>query len=122
IYGPGEEEYPRKVQSMMKQRALPEYPHSGIARMRGIFERATLHIGCDNGPANIAKASPCSTIVLYSNSRASSWTPPGNPRYITLENDVPCKSKCLHERCKNPICVTNTTVDEVLEATKRVLI
>jgi len=128
IYGPGEEDYPRKVQSLMKFAALPEYAHSTISRMRGVFTRAALHIGCDNGPGNIAKASGISTIILYSNTRASSWIPPANAishknsiEYISFEIELKCKNRCLHEKCPSPLCITGTSTEAVINAAKMVL-
>ncbi len=128
IYGPGEEKHARTVQALMKHRALPEYPHSTISRMRGVFTRAALHIGCDNGPANIAKASGIHNIIIYSNTRASSWTPPadpisgaGNEKYISFDIELKCKKKCLHERCPDPVCITGTTVESVMKATEKIL-
>lgn len=122
IYGPGEEEYPVKVRSFMKREPLSLYNPSGIGRMRAVFERAAVHIGCDNGPANIAKASGMPTVILYSNSWPSSWTPPGNPRYKTLAIDLPCKYKCLHEHCPDPLCIRSITVEDVMEKTEEIMV
>ena len=128
IYGPGEENYPRRVQSLMKNSALPEYTHSTISRMRGVFTRTALHIGCDNGPGNIAKASGIPNIILYSNTRASNWTPPAdrlssesNQKYIPFEIALECKNRCLHENCPNPVCITGISVESVIKAAEKVL-
>ncbi|MDR0454073.1 MAG: glycosyltransferase family 9 protein [Deferribacteraceae bacterium] len=129
IYGPGEEDYPRKVQSLMKYTALPEYAHSTISRMRGIFTRTVLHIGCDNGPGNIAKASGIPSVILYSNTRASSWTPPADQmpyensrKYISLDIELECKNRCLHEKCNDPVCITGISAGAVIKAVEKVLI
>lgn len=113
IYGPGEEAYPEKVASMMKNKPLGLYPPSGIGRMRGLYERAALHVGCDNGPANIAKASCTPSVVLYSNTRASSWTPPEDANNVGMEIEMECKSSCLHEKCPHSKCIRDISVDSV---------
>ena len=128
IYGQGEECYPRNVQSLMKNRALPEYTLSTISRMRGVFTRATLHIGCDNGPGNIAKASGIPSLILYSNTRASNWMPPAAlisqesaSKYVSFDIELDCKNRCLHERCPAPVCITGTSAESVIKAAQRVL-
>ena len=128
IYGPGEENYPREVQSLMKNRALPEYAHSTISRMRGVFTRSALHIGCDNGPGNIAKASGIPSIILYSNTHSSSWFPPtdqlsseSSSKYISFDIKLDCKNRCLHEKCRNPVCITGITAESVIKAAEKVL-
>ena len=121
IYGPGEEQYPKKLRELMKHELLCDYPASGIGRMRALFERAALHIGCDNGPANIAKASDIPNIILYSNTHASSWTPPDSPVCVALEHNLVCKARCLHERCSHSNCIRLITVDEVLKEAEKFL-
>jgi ADP-heptose:LPS heptosyltransferase len=116
LYGPGEEHFVQAVLAHMRQSPLPvNYPMPTIAQTRALFERVTLHIGNDNGPAHFAIAAGTPVVTIFGRPWAENWSPPSNPLTIALEHDPGCKPTCHYPRCGLE-CLTGIPVGLVLQA------
>ncbi len=85
-----------------------------------LLARARLCLANDSGPAHLARAVGCPTVVL-----SSAWEWPGRwfrPRaglVVIRHDELPCR--WCHTGCKEAACIQAISVEEVLAAAERLL-
>lgn len=92
-----------------------------IKNTLAFFKEIDLFIGNDGFPMHLAAManSPIIGLFTYKNPLGC-WDPIISNKMITIRTDVSCKL-CYLSECKNPVCITETKVENVLEAIDTIL-
>ncbi|GKS59011.1 hypothetical protein YTPLAS18_25380 [Nitrospira sp.] len=111
-------------------RAIDQMAHGPIVNLVGtiklreyaaLVKRCAVFIGNDNGAMHIAAAVGTPVIGLFGPSDPAEWAPRGT-RSVICYKGVDCR-QCFHPTCRRgeDNCMRQISVDEVLEAVRRVL-
>ncbi|MEW6606591.1 MAG: glycosyltransferase family 9 protein [bacterium] len=94
-----------------------------LKQFANLCQRCKLFISVDTGPLHIAAAMKTPVIGLYGPNTPLKWGPYGK-QHITIYKNLPC-SPCTKQylgqvsKCKNPKCMEEITVEEVMEAIEK---
>ncbi len=119
--GPGEETTTQIVAEHMHTSALNLAGKTSIGGLGALISQLDLFISNDTGPAHLAQAVGCPTIILFGPASYRRWAPLDQTRYIALRNPVPC-SPCDYWDC--PIdhpCLRGLHPSVVLEHAEKIL-
>ena len=104
-------------------RALSFAGRLSLAETAAVLRRARLFVGTDSGLAHLAVALEAPTVVLFGPSDAKKWGAT-DARHAVVQKDLPC-APCFifgyHKPCRSVACMQQISVDDVLEACRRVL-
>ncbi|MBI5360354.1 MAG: glycosyltransferase family 9 protein [Planctomycetes bacterium] len=81
------------------------------------LQEAELFIGADTGPLHLAASvgTPCA--ALFGPKDPAVYAPFSfGPKHAVIRKNLPC-SPCKKRACKDPVCMTSMTVDEVFRST-----
>ncbi len=114
LAGPGEQDYARGVAAKSSSN-VQALNIDGLGILGAIFEKASLHIGNDNGPKHIAVACGAPTLTIFGPHDPVSWTYPDPSRHKWVAPAGLCddcgrkKTRCQGE------CIKDISVDSVWE-------
>lgn len=107
------------INTMLKTKTIDVVGKTSLGELAALLKKAKLFIGTDSGPSHIASAVDRPSVILYSGTNDSKqWAPLGN-KTVIIQKDVPCKG-CERLKCPNNVCMDLITVDEVMEAVRKV--
>ncbi|MDP2922273.1 MAG: lipopolysaccharide heptosyltransferase II [Candidatus Omnitrophota bacterium] len=110
-------------EEIIRQMNEPSYNLCGqtnLKELAALMEVMNLFTSNDSGPAHLAAAVGIPTIALFGPTSSKITSPRG--KYVTIiKKDISCKIPCYKLDCKNNICMTGITVDEVFLEAKRIL-
>ncbi|MFH0732439.1 MAG: glycosyltransferase family 9 protein [Candidatus Omnitrophota bacterium] len=94
---------------------------TSLSALAALFKRANLFVGVDSGPSHIASSVGTPCVILYSGTNdPRQWAPRGK-KVTVIQKDIPCKG-CEKIKCPNNICMDLITVDDVMEAIKKLCV
>ena len=113
-WGPGEKELAERVIRASRGAAIlaPELPT--LRHMAALIRRSKAFVAADTGPLQLAWALGKPLVGLFGPKDAELHAPRG-PRCRIITADVPCRP-CTKRRCKDPICMTQITIDSVFQS------
>ncbi len=115
LYGPNEDVYADKVRSLMRNKTLDDRKIFSLAKQRSVIERASLHIGNDNGIFHIAVSTKIKVIVFFAKQCSVNWVPANSAeRIIVFEHEMECRNRCVYPKCEHE-CLTRTTPEMVVD-------
>ena len=95
---------------------------TGLNELAAIFKKCDLVISNDSGPLHLASANGATTIGLFGPTSEEITGPRGRGKNIVIKGEVDCKVPCYVKECdKSYQCMLNIAVDEVFNASKKVL-
>jgi len=120
-WGPGERPLALLVRSRMRQKPLVlGKPALTLEELKALMKRSMLLVTNDTGPRHIAKALGTPVVTLFGPTDPRKTEAPGGPE-IALVNETVCQP-CKHRICPtDQRCMTETGVEEVLEAARKLL-
>lgn len=91
-----------------------------LKQLVALLSRASLFVGNDSGPGQLAAYSGCPTVMVFSGTNDPHvWRPPGD-NVAAISHHVEC-SPCERRHCDDPKCLLQVTVDDVLRGIETVL-
>jgi ADP-heptose:LPS heptosyltransferase len=110
-----------RVAELMHERPVLLCGLIDLQQMPALLERSSLYVGNDTGPMHIAAAVGTPTISIFSaRDFPQRWHPAG-PGHTVLRHDAPC-SPCFREVCnREPACIEEIKVEDVLSAVRQQL-
>jgi heptosyltransferase-2 len=114
--GPKEEGLVREIGNFMESRPIEAYGLP-IRHLASLIQRCNLFITNDTGPMHIAAAVGTPIVAIFGNTPSSNF--PYRANCIGLQASLPC-IPCL-EPCKELKCIRAITIEEVMEAAKRMI-
>ena len=86
-----------------------------------LYKRALVVISGDSGPLHLAHSVGADVIGIFGPTRPEITGPRGRGRCQILFKDVGCnKAPCYHLACTHNVCMQSVTVDDVLQAFKKI--
>jgi heptosyltransferase III len=104
--------------------AILRLQDASLGQLAAVLAGARLFVGNDSGPAHMAVALRCSSVVIFGSISPKTWGPwpPGGPgRYV--HNFIDC-SPCPGYQCDRQAqlqCILSITVEQVIDTIKSVL-
>jgi heptosyltransferase-2 len=94
-----------------------------------LLERASLYAGTDSGLAHLAAAVGTRAVTIFAPADPERVCPFGN-RDLVVKPDKPCSPCFMYPwetpypkmRCQHPFCITEVTVEQVMQAVRKVLV
>jgi lipopolysaccharide heptosyltransferase II len=94
---------------------------TGLGESLALYKRAVAVISADSGPLHLAHSVCADVIGIYGPTRPEITGPRGSGRLQILFKDVGCnKAPCYHLACTNNVCMQSVTVDDVVQAFKKI--
>jgi heptosyltransferase I len=90
-----------------------------LLELAALFNRCSLVISTDTGPMHLAAAMGTPVVALFGPT-APARTGPYGPGHVVLRTGVPC-SPCFKKKCADPRCMSEISVDLVLQAVEQLL-
>jgi ADP-heptose:LPS heptosyltransferase len=115
--GPKEEGLVREIGNFMESRPIEAYGLP-IRHLASLIQRCNLFITNDTGPMHIAAAVGTPIVAIFGNIPKRVASPYG-ANYIGLQASLPC-IPCWGG-CKELRCIRAITIEEVIEAAKRMI-
>ena len=85
-----------------------------------LLKRSKLFIGLDSGPSHIAASTGKPSVILFSGTNSiQQWGAKGGNAVI-IQKEIPCKG-CEKLDCEHNICMDLISVEDVVDAVKKVL-
>ena len=92
-----------------------------LHHLAAIFERCTLLISNDSGPMHVAASVGLRTVAIFGPENPNRYRPYGlGNRSIVIHNKVKC-SPCVKYECRSMRCLNSVSVDDVVEAVRRLM-
>lgn len=122
--GPGQERLVSSVVDFARDQGagrghVQPLPTLSLRRFTALAARCSLYVGNDTGTTHMAAAVGRPVVVVFGSSNPRAWHPWGVPYRLVGSSRacIPCPGyHCLHYR--EPRCIRDVTVDEVLAATQ----
>jgi len=116
LWGPGEEEEAKRLRDMAGTGVvLPA--NLGVAQLCALLKRADMYVGGDTGVMHLAAFSGVPVLAIFGPTDPVVNAPFG-PMHKMVRRDLPC-SPCRDKNCKERMCLTSITPDEVFEEVER---
>mgnify|MGYP001575776411 FL=1 len=124
VAGPEDRSYAQAVEQAMRHPPVNFAGQLSLGELAALFTRCRVLISNDSGPVHIAAAVGSPVVAIFGRNQQGlspqRWGPLGD-RHIILQKDVGCVT-CLAEHCDIQFrCLTSLSVDEVYQATVRLL-
>jgi len=103
----------------MQHPALNVAGRTSLMELAALFEGVAAVVTTDTGPMHLAAAVGTPTIALFGPTAPWRTGPHGSGHRI-VRSGLPC-SPCYRRDCAHPECMTNITVDQVMDACHSVL-
>jgi lipopolysaccharide heptosyltransferase I len=116
--GPGERELCEAVAGGAAECAVVAPPTS-LKALAALIGEADLFVGADTGPMHIAAAAGVPVVAVFGPKDPAFYGPYGEGHEVVTA-EVSCRP-CGKRRCKNPMCVTEVTVESVVKSAKKIL-
>jgi len=114
-------DYCQSIADAVKIKAVNLAGETSVGESLALYKRAEIVISGDSGPLHLAHSVGADVIGIFGPTRPEITGPRGTGRFKTLFNDVKCnKAPCYHLACNNNRCMQSVTVDDVLQAYKRI--
>ncbi len=92
-----------------------------IGQSLALYNRAVAVISGDSGPLHLAHSVGADVVGIFGPTRPEITGPRGYGRVQVIFKDVGCnKAPCYHLSCTNNVCMQSVTVDDVLQAFKKI--
>ncbi len=92
-----------------------------IKQLLALMKRVNLVISADSGPMHLANSVGATTIGLFGPTRAEVTGPRGQGKTLILQKDIGCNQHpCYHLECPDNLCMKMITVNDVIEAIKKI--
>jgi lipopolysaccharide heptosyltransferase I len=118
-WGAEEEDLANRVVSASDGAARMSPAWASLGQLAALLESAGLVVGADTGPAHLAAALGAPTVTLFGPKDPVLYSPYGD-RATVVCHRVSC-SPCTKRDCRDPICMTRLSIDEVMGGVERVL-
>jgi len=121
ILGPAEDFLAEEI----KKDSYPRVIHrpSDLIGLHSILETGSLYIGNDSGVSHLAAFSGLASVIIFGPSDPERWSPKGKSVHVVrpeLLNCLPC-FETQKNNCQNPLCLDNTTIEQVLTIVKNLI-
>ncbi len=116
IWGPGEEDLARSIQSAAPGSILA--PQTGIARLGALIAHLSLLVTLDTGPKHIAVLEGTRTVTLFGPTDPEYWDPLTD-RHVAVHRKIEC-FPCREFDCNPNSCLTGISPEDVLDAIKEI--
>jgi len=91
-----------------------------LKQLGALFQRSDLVISADSGPLHIAMAMQANTVALFGPTLPEITGPIGAGNFSVLRNkEIPCAVPCYNLECKDNICMSSLTVEQVIEEVEK---
>jgi 3-deoxy-D-manno-octulosonic-acid transferase/heptosyltransferase-1 len=104
---------------MMSQKTVNLAGRTTLRDLAYLYRKAALLITTDSGPMHIAAAVGTPVIALFGPTSASRTGPYGEGHFV-IRRDLAC-SPCFLKKCETRHCMKDISVEDVLEAAKKML-
>jgi ADP-heptose:LPS heptosyltransferase len=120
-WGPGEEEYTRKILNGIGGDAVM-IPLTSLTEMAAIFSKGKLIITNDSGAKHISNAVGLRSITIYGPTNPHVWNHIDTKKNPAVRADVPC-IQCEKRECPNShhICMDKVTPDIIIKIADSIL-
>ena len=109
-----------KIEASSRAEILNLAGKTDLIQFAALSEHARLFVGNNSGPAHIAALSGCPCVVVFGGANDPLvWKPPGE-HVVAVANMLEC-SPCDLRYCPDPRCMLGISVDDVLEAVRRLI-
>jgi len=116
LWGPGEEGEARRLRDMADYGVvLPA--NLGVAQLCALLKRADMYVGGDTGVMHLAAFSGVPVLAVFGPTDPRVNAPFGS-MHTMVRRDLPC-SPCRDKDCKERVCLTSITPDEVFEEVRQ---
>jgi len=117
-WGVEELEWVKSIQKEMKEPSLLGPKTESLTQLGEVYRHCDLYVGGDTGPMHIASLMGIPAVVIYGPTDPIENEPFGN--HIKVRKEVGC-NPCHEYSCKELVCITAISADDVFKATKEVL-
>ncbi len=109
----------RRILALVKTPVVDLTGKTTLRDLASLYRRANLLVTTDTGPMHIAAAVGTRVIALFGPTDPSRTGPYGKGHRV-LTRKLACRP-CFKKKCADPICMTQLTVEEVLQAVQEEL-
>jgi len=121
---PGAEKDKENCQRIVREAGIKAVVLAGetsLGESLALYKRALVVISADSGPLHLAHSVGADVIGIFGPTVPSITGPRGRGRSQVLFKEIGCnKAPCYHLACTNNICMQSVTVDDVLQAFKKI--
>ena len=122
--GPDETELVSQMTSMMSKPPITMVGNMGVRQLGSVLSEAAMLISNSTGPMHLATAVHTPVVAIFcpmDGCGPERWGPLGDGN-VVLKPPVPGCRKCTGEDCSHYDCMEKVSVEDVLEAVKRLLV
>jgi ADP-heptose:LPS heptosyltransferase len=116
LWGPGEEEEAKRLRDMAGCGVVIP-ANLGVAQLCALLKKCDMYVGGDTGVMHLAAFSGVPVLAIFGPTDPKVNAPFG-PMHRMVRHDLPC-SPCRDKKCKERICLTSITPEEVFEAVRQ---
>ena len=109
----------KELSSMTKSKPLIATGKTNIMQLASVIKRLHAFITADSAPLHIAAAMETPFIALFGPTSPARHMPPAK-KCVVIKKDLEC-SPCYKPKCNNCRCMLDISVQEVLDATERLI-
>jgi len=103
---------------LIKGRFINAVGKTSLGELAALVRRLRLLVSADSGPAHIASALGVPVVVVWSGANDhKQWRPTGE-KVSLVTKEMPC-SPCEKKFCKDNACINEISVEEVVNAVRR---
>ncbi|MFC1594383.1 lipopolysaccharide heptosyltransferase II [Candidatus Omnitrophota bacterium] len=109
----------KQLAAMTKSKPLIVVGKTSIMQLASLMKSLSVYITADSAPLHIAAAMEVPVVALFGPTSPLRHMPPAK-RHIVIKKDLAC-SPCYKPTCRTKQCMIDISVQEVVEATQRLL-
>jgi heptosyltransferase I len=113
LWGPGEEEEARMLQSSVGEGVTLSCP-TNVSQLLALLQRVDMYIGGDTGVMHLAAFAGTPVVAIFGPTDAL-VNGPYSPKSKVIRKDLVC-SPCKNRKCEKRTCLDGISVDEVYDA------
>ena len=120
----GDQEDLPLVQRILQRMKAPAFVATGRTTFRqcgALLKRASLLVSNDSGPLHLGLALGTPVIALFGPTRPDLTGPPDGSKGATLFGSIGCPVPCYRLQCPVNLCMSQITVEQVLDAAEKFL-
>jgi heptosyltransferase-2 len=107
------------IATVMKNAPIILCGKTTLGQLAVLMGKVSLVISNDSGPMHIAVSQKAKVIGLFGPTCAQITGPYGKGSYIIIQKNTKCEIPCYRLNCEDARCMEAITVEDVLEAVKR---